>query len=106
MRELEQGQNRMSKRQLICAIGFSAMAALSTTGMAEILVLPDGGYGVTEASVSPDRGDTDGDVLTRFGEPLERKGPVGSPAISSWVYPEFQVYFEDGVVIHAVQIKM
>ncbi len=82
------------------------MVAISTAGVAEILVLPEGGYGVTEGAVSPDRGDSDAEVLSRFGEPLERKGPIGSPAISSWVYPEFQVYFEDGFVIHAVHSKL
>ena len=79
---------------------------MSSVGVAEILILPEGGYSVVEGAVSPGRGDTDSAVLNRFGEPLERNAAVGSPAISSWVYPEFQVYFEDGVVIHAVHSKM
>ena len=50
----------------------------------------------------PQRGmDMDG-VLSRFGQPSQRSGPVGEPPISWWIYPEFVVYFEHRTVLHSV----
>jgi hypothetical protein len=42
-------------------------------------------------------------VEDRFGEPLERLGPVGEPPITRWVYADYTVYFEGRYVIHAVR---
>lgn len=42
------------------------------------------------------------DVEEKFGMPLERKGPVGEPPISSWEYRDFTVYFEYNTVLHSV----
>jgi hypothetical protein len=48
------------------------------------------------------RGDSQAEVLQHLGEPQKRHSAVGVPAISSWDYPEFRVYFENGVVLHTV----
>ena len=50
----------------------------------------------------PGRGMTTEQVVERFGEPVKKNEAVGTPPISSWVYDEFTVYFEDRFVIHAV----
>jgi hypothetical protein len=50
----------------------------------------------------PDRGLKMDQVLSRFGEPLQRSGPVGDPPISWWTYPDFVVYFEHRTVLHSV----
>jgi len=37
-----------------------------------------------------------------FGSPQAITGPVGEPAISSWSYQKFTVYFENNTVLHSV----
>jgi len=69
---------------------------------AEIVRMPGGGYSVTESAQMPKPGQTPEQVLQAFGEPSYRHGPVGTPAISSWEYPGFQVYFEEQLVLHTV----
>lgn len=50
----------------------------------------------------PTRGMTMAQVLNRFGEPAQKRAPVGEPPISQWRYDHFVVYFERQYVIHAV----
>lgn len=50
----------------------------------------------------PIRGQSRDSVRNKFGEPAARKGAVGNPPISSWVYAEFTVYFEYDRVITTV----
>lgn len=87
---------------LIRAIAVSVCTLMSSVAVAEILVLPSGGFGVTQSAATPQRGATQTTVLDQFGEPTARHQAVGTPAISSWDYPAFKVYFENGLVIHAV----
>ncbi len=51
----------------------------------------------------PVRGMSMQEVIQQQGEPETRKGAVGSPPISRWIYKDFSVYFEDGTVIHSVK---
>jgi hypothetical protein len=37
-----------------------------------------------------------------FGTPVEKKAAVGKPPITAWVYPDYVVYFEYNLVLHAV----
>ena len=53
----------------------------------------------------PRRGSSMDDVLSQFGEPRERKGPVGEPPITEWVYNGFAVYFEDQTVLHSIDLN-
>ena len=50
----------------------------------------------------PHQGQTKEQVESAYGEPDERHGPVGYPAITRWVYPDFTVYFENQWVLRAV----
>lgn len=51
---------------------------------------------------TPRKGISKAQVRKRFGEPSDRRGPVGQPPISQWVYGNFTVYFEYDHVVHAV----
>lgn len=56
----------------------------------------------TGTVTKPKKGMTMAQVESRFGAPKDRRGAVGEPPISRWVYPEFTVYFEHSHVIHSV----
>ena len=51
---------------------------------------------------TPTRGMSKAQVEAKFGAPTQRVAAVGRPPISSWVYPDFIVYFEYDLVLHAV----
>ena len=59
----------------------------------------------TDKQVMPKRGRSMDDVLTEFGEPDERFGPVGEPPITEWVYGSFRVYFEHEIVLHTIDLN-
>ncbi|MDT8387572.1 MAG: hypothetical protein RQ736_08665 [Thiogranum sp.] len=82
---------------LLLALG---LGPLSVTVTADTLVVESVNAAATVDR--PARGMTTDAVLQQFGEPLERRGPVGDPPISHWVYADFVVYFERDRVIHAV----
>ncbi len=50
----------------------------------------------------PKSGLTMAQVKQQFGQPEQESGPVGQPPITTWVYPDFSVYFEYDRVIYAV----
>jgi len=55
--------------------------------------------------VMPNRGISMDSVLSEFGEPDERFGPVGDPPITEWVYGTFRVYFEHEIVLHSIDLN-
>ena len=55
--------------------------------------------------VMPKRGISMEAVLSEFGEPDERFGPVGEPPITEWVYGSFRVYFEYEIVLHSIDLN-
>ena len=58
-----------------------------------------------QKQVMPDRGISMEAVLSEFGEPDERFGPVGDPPITEWVYGSFRVYFEYELVLHSIDLN-
>ena len=87
----------------IRVVALSAMlVCVNNAATADILMLPTGGYGVTQGSGGVQRGASMSEVLQHLGEPKKRHRAVGVPAISSWEYAEFRVYFENGLVLHTV----
>lgn len=58
--------------------------------------------GDREVGSVPNNGMTQQAVRERFGQPQNRKAPVGDPPISSWEYDEYVVYFEHDRVLRAV----
>ncbi len=78
--------------------------ALTTPAFSETLAI-DGQVTVKPANVeTPQRGSTMAAVEARFGAPANKSGPVGSPPISKWFYPNFVVVFENDKVLHAVVV--
>lgn len=90
------------KYKLVQTLCVAVVALVSIAAKAEIMILPSGAYTVNVSDTSPRRGATEMDVLKKFGEPVHRNRAVGAPAISSWEYLQFEVYFENGLVLHAV----
>ena len=83
-----------------------AVLALSAGApvLAETLAV-DGQVVVKPAGVeTPQRGSSMEAVQAKFGEPSNKSGPVGNPAITKWFYPNFVVVFENDKVLHAVVI--
>ncbi len=70
----------------------------------DTLVIP-GHTANGNSQVLPKRGINMDDVLSQFGEPVDRYGPVGEPAISEWVYGSFRVYFENEIVLHSIDLN-
>jgi len=70
----------------------------------DTLVIP-GHNANSDSQVLPRRGISMDDVLIDFGEPDDRFGPVGDPAITEWVYGSFRVYFENDIVLHSIDLK-
>ena len=68
------------------------------------LTIP-GHVATTDKQVMPKRGLSMDDVLTEFGEPDERFGPIGEPPITEWVYGSFRVYFEHQIVLHSIDLN-
>jgi len=68
------------------------------------LTIP-GHVATAETQVMPRRGTSMDDVLSQFGEPDDRFGPVGEPPISEWVYGSFRVYFEYQTVLHSIDLN-
>ena len=70
---------------------------------AETLDVPTGDPAA--AVERPRRGSTMSDVQSRFGEPVNRHATVGQPPITRWDYPQFAVFFENDLVLHAVIVR-
>ncbi len=68
------------------------------------LVIP-GHMATASTQALPRRGISMDNVLTQFGEPVNRLGPVGEPPISEWVYGSFRVYFEYELVLHSIDLN-
>ncbi|GIX21275.1 MAG: hypothetical protein KatS3mg121_0058 [Gammaproteobacteria bacterium] len=56
---------------------------------------------VDEGALQSLRGASMDAVRTRFGTPVDTRGPVGDPPITRWLYPDFTVVFEYDRVVHA-----
>lgn len=80
-------------------ICLSSMLMLSSH--AEVLRIPISQQGDKTINM-PLRGESQGRVMRRFGEPNVRHPSVGQPPISRWDYPDFSVYFEHSTVVSSV----
>lgn len=89
---------------LACCLG-ALIPLFSGAGYADTVVIPLGQQGQAWGVESPRTGMRKAHVEEKFGQPLERSGPVGTPPIYTWDYEQFTVYFEGDHVIHSV-VKM
>lgn len=78
------------------------IAITANTAIAEQVRIPIGEQSDVANVAKPAHGRTKAQVVSDFGEPSSKRGPVGDPAIYFWEYDAFTVYFEDDRVIHAV----
>ena len=91
-------------RSGICLL-LIGLATLSQGAIAgDNLTIP-GHVASVETQVMPRRGVSMDDVLSQFGEPDDRFGPVGEPPITEWVYGGFRVYFEHEKVLHSIDLN-
>src|SRR5699024_12420402 len=58
------------------------------------------------AQEMPQRGASKAAVEQRFGTPLKKHSPVGSPPITRWDYQGYSVYFEGNTALHSVSHKI
>jgi len=93
----------MNKMSLIIAgTLFLSSASLS---YADVLSITEPSYSTpnsAEGVLRPVQGMTMNDVEQKFGQAESTSGPVGDPAITTWTYPSFSVFFENSLVIHSV----
>lgn len=87
---------------LACCLGFSFSVLGSSGAFAETIAIPLGQQGKAWDIETPKMGMTKDQVEVKFGAPLDKSGPVGTPPIYTWDYPQFSVYFEGDYVIHSV----
>ena len=87
----------MLKKLITCGL-----LVLSPLATADSLLLD--GLDVASASSHsrPVRGTNMERVQADFGAPTSQQAAVGEPPISRWDYPNFTVYFEYDLVMHAV----
>ncbi|MDF3019219.1 MAG: uncharacterized protein K0Q92_522 [Steroidobacteraceae bacterium] len=78
---------------------------VTTPVLSETLAI-DGQVTIKPSGVeTPQRGSSMDAVQAKFGEPSNKSGPVGSPAITKWFYPHFVVVFENDKVLHSVVVS-
>ncbi len=53
----------------------------------------------------PDRGMSSVQVVSQYGQPVEKFSAIGEPPIKKWAYSNITVYFEYDHVIHSVVNK-
>ncbi len=85
-------------------IAFKALVLALCTSlpcMAEQIIVPVGSQQGAHVNM-PGKGVSMSQVISRYGEPDHKSGPVGQPPISTWEYPTFTVYFEHQHTIHSV----
>lgn len=88
-----------------CLLGLCSLLLLGAA-RAETLQIPIGQQASEKWSIDrPIKGMNQEQVKAIFGPPQETRAPKGEPPISSWVYPDYVVYFEYAHVIHTVLIK-
>ncbi len=88
-------------KNLTIACVLNLIMAFSSSLLAENIAISVAEQGNPSVS-APSNGQKMQDVESQYGEPLQRAGSVGDPAITKWVYQAFTVYFENETVLHSV----
>lgn len=81
-------------------VGCAALMLVTASASADVLLIEE----VRERMLRdlPSNGLTQAEVIQRYGEPLERRSPVGDPPITRWVFDDYSVYFEYDTVLESV----
>ena len=91
-------------RSGIILLLLGASISMQAASAGDNLVIP-GHVATADTQMLPRRGISMDTVLSEFGEPDNRFGPVGEPPITEWVYGSFRVYFEDQTVLHSIDLN-
>lgn len=91
--------------KLVIATILASSVLVSANSFADELYIGVSQQGDTHIVV-PRNGLTKEQVLSQYGEPVERIAAVGQPPISQWVYANFTVYFEYNIVLHSVKKRV
>lgn len=95
-------RSRAHMRRFSIAVALLGLTCMSSVN-AEVIHIPVGQQAPEKHDLPrPVRGMSADAVLSEFGLPESRSGPVGEPPISSWKYADYTVYFESETVIHSV----
>jgi hypothetical protein len=80
----------------------AVLVLASSVSRADTLLLDGIEMDSQTATTRPKAGLSMAAVESTYGTPSERRSAVGEPPITRWDYPQFSVYFERELVIHAV----
>jgi hypothetical protein len=80
-------------------LGLAATAQVS----ADTLLIDEITRNSADQADRPSGGLSMSDVEKKFGEPMRKYAPVGTPAITRWEYADYLVYFEGETVLHSVR---
>ena len=86
-------------------IAGALLISAASISHADVISIAEPSYSTpnsAEGVLRPTRGMTMNNVEQKFGQAESSSGPVGDPAITTWTYPTFSVFFEDNIVIHSV----
>lgn len=92
----------MFKCQLMAA---GVMLLMAMPLHADVLSIAEPTYNTPNSEsgvLRPTRGMTMQQVEQKFGPAEQQYAPKGTPAITRWQYSQFDVYFENQLVIHSV----
>lgn len=94
---------RIQTKVLVAALTVASVLCVPVLGNAETVQVPVGQQAKQKWTMDrPISGMKQSQVEAIFGQPLDWREAVGDPPISSWIYPEFVVYFEYDHVLHSV----
>lgn len=85
--------------------GLFLLVLLSPIAQAEVLSIAAPSYSTpntVSGVIRPQRGLSMARVEQQFGTPTDKRAAVGEPPITRWRYTQFDVFFEDQLVIHSV----
>lgn len=92
----------MLQRHLLAA-GITLLMTMPL--QADVLSIAEPTYNTPNSEsgvLRPTRGMTMQQVEQKFGTAEQQFAPKGTPAITRWQYSQFDVYFENQLVIHSV----
>jgi hypothetical protein len=89
---------------ILYSIFFALMSLMTMPIYADVISVPLSQSAQMKGK-KPSQGSTKEQVVSLYGEPLNRLEAIGNPPITRWIYSHFTVFFEYNKVIHSVTHK-
>lgn len=89
---------KVSRKALIMLV--TAPLLWSSLATADVLLIDE--VRQAQSMQLPENGISKADVEAMFGQPDNRRAPVGDPPITRWDYERYSVYFEYDLVLFSV----